>query len=396
MSADDNIPPSPPENVRGVALNGAIRIYYDIPKDEDLMSIEAKCGRNVFAVSFYTDSIDVKGLYELKEYEVEVYAVDKAGNRSKSETVRVTPLESAIAMIAKTFHVLPGFGGFVIHWKNELMETANVFVEYEFTQDGVKRELMTVFSSNDSLGYAIIENLTLPENEQVKVKVSVGDRFNNRTGTVDKGSLSLLYDEEIIHFDENGKNLWSYPPEWEEPPFGGGTVQAWGNEADGRTAAFIDGIIDDKPKEYNYTFFSNPGGYTTPYWNYMIDLGDYYELSRLILHPRHGGEIGARGNYFTGSDVGIFAAYLWDEDSKKWELIDVYKNPMPEGQLSELQWYRLGRAGHMHYLYPYDPKFTKPARWFRFECRNSFGNNYTDGPPPCVSELRLFSKSKIK
>ncbi|MDR1340014.1 MAG: DUF4959 domain-containing protein [Prevotellaceae bacterium] len=394
MSSEDNVPPAPPTNLRTTALNGGIRIHYTIPRDEDLMSIEAKCGDNTFAVSFYTDSIDVRGLFELKEYTVEVYALDKAGNKSQSQEVRDTPLESAISKIAKTFNVLPGFNGFVINWKNEMEETVNIFAEYEFMQEGVKRELLTIFSSRDTLGFAIVGDLVLSSNEQVRVKVSAGDNYNNRTEAIDKGSFTLLYDEEINHFNENGKNLWTYPVPFEEPPFGGGVVQAWGDEADGRTEFFIDGIIDDAPNTYNYTFCSNPAGYTTPYWNFLIDLGDYYELSRVVVHPRHDADIGKRGDYFTEKDVGIFAAYIWNEDAEEWEELGVYKNLLPEGNLSDLQWYRLGKAGHMHYLYPYDPKFTKSARWFRFECRNSFGSNYTSGPPPCLSEIRLFSKPK--
>jgi hypothetical protein len=393
MSSDDNVPPAPPTNLRATALNGGIRIHYDIPKDEDLMSIEARCGNNTFAASFYTDSIDVKGLFEMKAYSIEIYAVDKAGNKSKSVTVSETPLESAISKVLKTFTVLPGFGGFVVLWKNELEETINVFVEYEFVQEGVQRELLTVFSSKDTAGFAIVSDLILNANEQVKVKISTGDNFDNRTETVDQGAFTLLYDEEINHFDENGKNLWSYPVPFQEPPFGGGVVQAWGDEADGRTEFFIDGIIDDAPNTYNYTFVSEGAGNVLP-WNFLIDLGDYYELSRVIVHSRHSGAIGTRGDYFTGNDVGIFGAYIWDEDVNEWVQLGIYKNPLPEGQLSDLQWYRLGKAGHMHYLYPYDPKFTKPARWFRFECRNSFDSNYTAKAPPCLSELRLFSKPK--
>jgi hypothetical protein len=393
MSSDDNVPPAPPTELTSKALNGGIRIYYKIPKDEDLMSIEAKYGDIVFATSFYSDSIDVKGLFELKAYTIQVYAVDKAGNKSQPVEISDTPLESAISKITKTFNVLPGFNGFVINWRNEMEETVSIFAEYEFTQDGVKRELLTVFSSNDTLGFAIVGDLVLGVNEQVKVKVSAGDNYNNRTEAVDKGSLTLLYDEEINHFDEDSKNLWSYPVPFYEPPFGGGIVQAWGDEADGRTEYFIDGIIDDAPGSYNYTFISSGAGNAIP-WNFLIDLGDYYELSRVVVHARHGGEIGTRGQYFSGDDVGIFAAYIWDEDLGEWVQTGVYKNPMPEGNLSDLQWYRLGKAGHMHYLYPYDPKFTKPARWFRFECRNSFESNYTAGPPACVSELRLFSKPK--
>jgi hypothetical protein len=398
MSMDDDVPPAPPTNLSAKSLNGGIRVYYTIPRDEDLMSIEAKCGDNIFAVSFYTDSIDVMGLFETKEYTVEVYAVDKSGNRSQPVEIKQTPLESAITQITRSINVLGGFGGFVVNWKNEQQETVNVFVEYEFTQSGVHRELLTVFSSKEVDGYAIVSDIELSPTEQVKVKVSVGDNYNNRTATVDKGSFTLLYDAEIIHFDENGRNLWSYPTPFLEPPFGGGIVQAWGDESDGRTECFIDGIIDEGISAYNYTFVSaGANTFINGYWNFMIDLGDYYELSRVIIHPRHnaaGVRVGTRGNYFTDSDVGIFATYFWDEETDKWEQTGVYKNSMPEGDLSELQWYRLGRAGYMHYLYPYEPKFTKPVRWFRFECRNSFGNNYTAGPPTCVSEIRLFSKPK--
>ncbi|MDR3245050.1 MAG: DUF4959 domain-containing protein [Prevotellaceae bacterium] len=389
LAAEDSVPPSVPTNVRATPLNGAARIYFTRPTDEDLMSIEAKCGENTFAVSFYKDSIDVLGLTEQKEYTISVCAVDKSGNRSGYQEIKVTPLESAISKIIRTFRALPGFNAFVVHWTNELEESVNIFVEYEFTQDGVKRELLTVFSSRDTAGFAIVEDLNLGANDQVKVKVSVGDRFDNRTATVDQGSFPLLHDTEIIHFDPvSGKNLWSYPQEWEEPPFGGGVVQAFGNEADGQTKCFIDGIIDDKPGDYNYTYISGQGQ-----WNFLIDLGDYYELSRVILHGRHSAEVGTRGDFFSNG-IGIFATYRWDEETEQWESIGEHKTLQPEGTLSDLQWYKLGILGHMHYLYPLEPKFTKPTRWFRFQALYGFGDNYTSGPPPCTSELRLFCKPK--
>jgi hypothetical protein len=390
MAASDATPPATPTNLRTKALNGGARVYFTIPTDEDLMSIEAKCGDNTFSVSFYKDSIDVLGLAELREYTISVCAVDKSGNRSAAQDLRVTPLESGISKIAQTFRVLPGFNGFVIHWKNELAEVANIFVEYEFTQNGAKRELLTVFSSKDTAGFAIIQDMILSENDEVKVKVSAGDRFDNRSVTVDKGSFKLLYDTEIIHFDENGKNLWSYPPERNEPPFGGGIPMVFGNAFDGRTEYFIDGIIDDKPDDNNYTYCENEADGT---WNYLIDLGDYYELSRVILHGRHDADVGTRGGFFSNGE-GIFATYRWDEETEEWEFIGEHKTLMPEGTLSDLQWYKLGILGHMHYLYLQEPHFTKPTRWFRFQAIHGFGNNYTSGPVPCTSELRIFCKPK--
>jgi hypothetical protein len=391
MAADDSTPPDMPTNLRAIGLNGAARVYFTIPGNEDLMSIEAKCGDNTFAVSFYKDSIDVLGLTDEKEYTISVCAVDKSGNKSPSQDVRVTPLESAITKVSKTFRALPGFSGFVIHWKNELAEAVNIFVEYEFTQNGAKRELLTVFSSKDTAGFAIINDLILSENDQVKVKVSAGDRFDNRSATIDQGSFKLLYDAEIIHFDPvTGKNLWSYPPENQEPPFGGGVTQVFGNDFDGRTEYFIDGIIDDKQGAYNYLFAQNPDGGP---WSFIIDLGDYYELSRVILHGRHGAEVGMRGQFYE-DNIGIFATYRWDEETEEWDFIGEHKTLLPEGTLSDLQWYKLGIAGDMHYLYLQEPHFTKPTRWFRFEARHSFRTNYTEGPSACTSELRIFSKPK--
>jgi hypothetical protein len=387
LSSDDTTPPSPPTNVTATPLNGAIRLHFTAPKDEDLMSIEAKCGENTFAVSFYVDSLDVMGLAETKAYTISVYAVDKAGNRSTSVDVQATPLESAISKITESFKVLPGFGAFIVDWENELEETVNVFIEYSFVLQGQERNELAVFSSRSVAGRAMVNDLDLNENDLVSVKVSVGDRFNNRGAIKDKGSFKLLYDEEINHFDASGNNLWSYPPENQEPPFGGGVKQMFGNAFDGMTSRFIDGIIDDKPADYNYFFAEG-----NPY-NYLIDLGDYYELSRVIIHPRHSGDGPVKGGYFS-NDIGIFATYRWDEETDEWEPIGTHKTLMPEGMLSDLQWYKLGIAGHMHYLYADNPHFSKPTRWFRFEGLKGFDGNYTAGPPACLSEIRLFSKHK--
>ena len=48
--------------------------------------------------------------------------------------------------------------------------------------------------------------------------------------------------------------------------------------------------------------------------------------------------------------------------------------------------------GDESYMYPDDPKFTPPVRWFRYEALNGFNDNYTSNRPFCLSELTLYGR----
>src|SRR3546814_2358569 len=51
--------------------------------------------RSTFSASYFADSLEVYGFADTSEYTVQLYAVDRAGNRSEVVNVPVTPLEPA-------------------------------------------------------------------------------------------------------------------------------------------------------------------------------------------------------------------------------------------------------------------------------------------------------------
>jgi hypothetical protein len=124
----------------------------------------------------------------------------------------------------------------------------------------------------------------------------------------------------------------------------------------------------------------------------MINLGDEYELSRVITHQRWSGGGGIRGQYYRDENVGRYAMYIWDDAEERWDSIREHRIPVPS--LTEIELKQLGLAGDMAYFYPDDPQFTKPTRWFRYEALGSFDGNYTGAGANCLSEITLYAKKK--
>jgi hypothetical protein len=147
-----------------------------------------------------------------------------------------------------------------------------------------------------------------------------------------------------------------------------------------------------------------------PGWNIIIDLGDYYELSRIITHQRWCNlerpsdmkydMIG----YFYGLtnvnvNVGIYNIYWWDGDdlaqTGEWKLIQQVKIPMPESDMATLDVIRQAVAGNEALMYPNDPDYTPATRYFRYQAVRGFTNNYT-GHGDSLSELTLYGRKATK
>jgi hypothetical protein len=402
ITSGDSVPPGQPVFNGFKPLHGGARIFFTAPADEDLLSIDAVVSNGdksyTFSVSYFTDSVDVLGLAKAENYTVKLYAVDRAGNRSSAVDASVQPLESAYAKVAKTVYVKPGFNAFYVDWVNELGEAVNVFVDYTFTQNGVSRQLLSVFVSADSTNRVFVNDLDLEETSPVNVKVRVSDLYENFSETHDFGNMFVLKDVEIPKFDAQKNPLWSMPDENEYPPFGGGVPQVDGIYFDGITAKVIDGLID-RDGNLNYMFVNADGEYADPDpcpWSVLIDLGDYYELSRIVSHQRwsSSGSAIERGNYYQDVNVGSFNMYRWDEEKLEWEFLSYNKIAVPQGTLSDIQWMQLGRAGDMAYMYPDEPGYTKPTRWFRYEALSNFADNYTNPAARLLSEITLYAKKK--
>lgn len=396
-SSGDSSAPKQPTEITYKPLYGGARFFYNLPDDEDLLSVNAKYTNSKnqsfsFSSSYYVDSLDVFGFGDTIDYKVELYAVDRAGNKSAPVIVNVKPLESAITRVVKSIQVKPGFSSFFIDWKNELEQSINVYADFNYTKGGTKYEFTSVFSSNLATERRFIEDLDLTPDEPVSVSIRVEDTYGNITKPIDKGSLSLYEDVEIP------KEKWFLPAANDSV---GGIPQCFGDGLEGRLRYVIDGIIDSGD---NLNFMHTQGrgrtGKTTngnmP-WNIIIDLGGYYELSRIVTVQRHSGGLNNinRGQYYQSENVGIYQMYIWDEDLAQWEPISQHQIPVPVG-LSELEFVKKGEAGDMAYMYPDDPKYTKPTRWFRYEALKGFTSNYTREDANCLSELTLYGKKASK
>jgi hypothetical protein len=97
---------------------------------------------------------------------------------------------------------------------------------------------------------------------------------------------------------------------------------------------------------------------------------------------------GLRGDYYQGENVKFYRIYLLNE-SGVWETVRYHSIPSYAG-INDLEKYQLGAAGDMTYFYPDDPKFAKPARWFRYEALSGFGRQIDN----VFSELTLYGKKK--
>jgi hypothetical protein len=279
-----------------------------------------------------------------------------------------------------------------VSWENELRQNIRVYVDFSFTQQAVKRELTSVFSSNALTDRKFITDLDLTEQEPVSVKIRVEDLYGNVSAPIDIGSLTLMQDEVI------SKKNWSMPDPNDSIA---GVPQFWGNANEGRNRFIMDDIIDfvqvisivHTGGDRGRTGYTKDGNLP---WNCLIDLGDYYELSRIRTYQHHrAANASIPGNFYQGSNVGEYSTYILNEDTQEWEkVLDQYRRPIP--LVGDLEKTKIGHAGDMTYMYPDDPKFTKPTRWIRYEALHTFLSNYTGAGANAVSEITLYGRKANK
>jgi hypothetical protein len=401
INSDDKVPPAAPVISRCDTLNGAVKIYFTPPSDEDVASIEAMYTRDDgkvfrFSTSYFATSIEVNGLAQTKPYTIYLSAVDRAGNRSYEIPYVVTPLESAISKVNKSMVIKGGFDAVFVKWTNELREPVNVYIDYTFSMDGVAKNLTKVFTASDRNNWYYINDLVIPTDAYINVKYRVSDGLGNvETGRYDT-AVHVLKDVILPKFDHERNPLWYLPEAGNIPLAPDDNVeQVGGNQADGVFNKVVDDIID---MNENLNFMFSDRGLP---WNLIIDLQKKYELSRILTHQRHTWKGSAddeylkRGGYYRISNIQRFRTYYWAEDDSgkgKWELTGEHTIPIPYGTLSELEWNKLGRAGDMNYLFPDDPGYTPPTRYFRYEAMSQFGGGVGAS---CLSEITLYAKDDV-
>ncbi|GHT50866.1 hypothetical protein AGMMS49982_07000 [Bacteroidia bacterium] len=398
VNSDDTNPPGVPVFLRYNPLPGGVTLYYDFPSDNDLLRIEAAytTAQNEtfhFTASYFVDSLRVYGFADSTEYTVQLYAVDRAGNRSASVPVTVVPLKPAIREVAQSVVVKPGFSAFYVDWKNEQQQTVHIHVDYSFQLDGKPRKLTSVFTSMKAEDRRFINDLTLESGQSVHVQVRVADIYGNIIQAGAEEDVVVWSDVEIP------KSGWRLPLTNDTI---GGEPMFQGHKFESRDAYLIDGIIDEGELKNYTTAYGNirtgkTGDGELPF-NIIIDLGDSYELSRIVTHQRYDANLnnaaatppGSRGMYYLGDNIRHYNMYILDEATDTWELLSD-NTIFPPNVLNTVEIIKLGKAGDMAYMYPDAPRFTRPARWFRYEVDTP---SFSGGLGFCLSEITLYGKKK--
>ena len=418
ISAKDNTVPGVPVVTKIMPLDGGARIFYDLPKDEQLLQIVAEItasnGKNFkFSASYYKDSLDVWGLGENREYSFNIWAETRAGVKSAMVPIKVTPNTSSIWHVKESIVVNPGFGALIVDWKNPQTQTVNVFVDLDFMLNGKPKLLGLVYSSNADSVHQVIPDL--PSGETINVNVRVEDIYGNTTDKYVVNNVELLKDMKIPKRNDSGNPIWILPKtndsiDWIPMCFGDG--------ANGRLERVIDDLIDFKEgssaASNNYMHSGSmgrtgiPGIQMANIWNLIIDLGGYWHISRVITHQRWDYTTSSpRSNLYQGENVGHFALWVLDEDqpgdrvwtiygeevSGTWVRISEHYIPIPVG-LASIEYVPLGVRGDEAYMFPQTPGYTKPVRWFRYEALSGINavNNipYSSTNSNCLSEITLY------
>jgi hypothetical protein len=389
FGSNDSVPPETPVFREYKPLNGGARLFYDVPKDEDLLSINAEFtaanGQPArFAVSYYVDSLDVFGMADTAVHTVQLYAMDRAGNKSPMASVPVKPLEPMISKVLKSIEIKPAFGSFFVNWFNELEQSVNVYIDFSFNDNGAQRSFTRVFSSiKDSVRVFINDLEIVSPQDPIALKVHVEDLYGNVSETVDAGQI-FLYEDFLVP-----KDKLTLPLPGDSV---GGVPQVDGNRYEGRMERVIDGILNTGAEAQ----YLNTSGLPNPVWNLIIDLGGKYELSRVVTHQRRHNTTTATNPYSKGIfygqwNVGIYNKYIYNDETEEWEFLSQEKIPVPTGMM-DADIIRIGMAGDMSYMYPDEPGFTKPTRFFRYEALKGFLNNYTSTDNYCLAEITLYGR----
>jgi hypothetical protein len=390
----DNEPPGMPGVRTYKPLYGGAMIYFTPPADRDVLTIDASYvnaqGKTVwFSSSYFSDSVGVYGFADAVEHTVNVYAVDRAGNKSEPMQVLVTPLEPAYMRVARSIVLKSGFLSFFLEWENEIKQNVNIYLNFNYTQNGEYKEQELIYTSNLLTEQWFIRDLILTEQDPINVKIRVEDPYGNITDFIDKGEIRLIVDEKIP------KDKWTMPQAGE---YIGDIPMGYFEYGEGRASYIIDDIIDaESGKNANYGHTGGGGVSGVPPWNVLIDLGDEYEISRIITHQRYGGtQNNLRGQYYGGENVGIYDMYILGGNGE-WEFIRRHTIPHPLG-LADIEYMQMGKAGDMAYLYTDVPRFSKPTRWFRYVSYRGFsGDGKYTNTYSCnnISEITLYGR-KVK
>ncbi|MGL4292754.1 MAG: DUF4959 domain-containing protein [Bacteroidales bacterium] len=338
---------------------------YKQPESSEFLYLKAEYEVNpevklVQTASLYKDTLFIKGLAQVKDYEIKLNCVYRDGSESQPIYEVVKPLSSSIETILNTLSIQPGFSSMICKWENVTKEMINIIITF----DVGGKEIKIIDKSLSEQGRLDVLDL---ESEEYEFYGSVRDDYGNESEKVYLGKITPYFDYAL---DKQG---WAVLPDQELPA---GKENAPLAKYEGRIEKFWDDIIDDDLlKNMNY-FHTGPYGYP---FSYFIDLGRTVKVSRFRVWQRH-----YSGNtYYKGENVKTFELWI-SSDKQNWTLA---RNATIEKPGSDAVANEEGKAGHLFNVDDENPKYTESFRYLEYRGITPFTNN---GKAGCTSEITLY------
>lgn len=361
---NDGVAPGPVSNLSVLNLNGAAKITFTAPSDEDVAYIRAKYTTRTgevreTKVSRYKNDVTLEGFADTDPYQVVLTAVDRGENESKPVDITVNPLDPPFKIAFQTLEVQKDFGGAKINLVN--LE---------------KAKLAVVVLTNDSLSNFVPTQTFYTETKNIEFSVRgfeskerifgivVRDRWGNKSDTL-RVNITPLFEEKLDRTKMKGLIL----PTDATLGYGGA----------------YDYLFDDNVAGASHYHSGN--GNRMPQW-FTFDMGIKAQLSRLVYFTRPG----AYFDVHAPINVEIWGSNDPNPDGsfdESWTLMTTYKNVKPSGlplgQMSQAD-IAAGQEGFT-IQFPLDaPKM----RYMRFKVlKNWSGSNYLQ-----IYEVRLFGDTQ--
>ncbi|MCT4590439.1 MAG: DUF5000 domain-containing lipoprotein [Carboxylicivirga sp.] len=261
---------------------GGAVIKYDLPKELDILYVEAKFtlenGRKMqVRSSSYVDSLSLEGFGKAGEYPVELFTVDRSENRSEALTTSIETLTAPVDNIFTTVEISKTFGGFKLKWRNESKAPIALLLMAlpDSAKDNQSLEIFETVYTQASEGEMSFRGFGPVSHE---FAVQVRDRWDNLS-EIHKETIVPLLEEEL---DKSKFRELKLPGDvLTERPWipGASTMTAlWDGDLWNRMVA----THGDMPDDYYYTF----------------DLGVNVQLSRLKFWQFFWGSDGSEYFYF--------------------------------------------------------------------------------------------------
>lgn len=265
QTSTNSTPPGKITNPSVENLPGGARISYTLPADDDLLYVKAVYYINGVeksaASTLYVNSVEVMGFGSTDEQSVWLYCVDRSGNQSEAEEVKINPTTPPVMLIHESMQMYPNFGGIGISWKNEFKTPIAIYV---LAADSVGDiQVADVVYTGVADGRFSLRGF--PDTERI-FGAYVRDRWDNFSDTL-LGAFTPFYEElldkkkfrPVVLPGDNNNPYPMYP---------------------------MEGMWDDSAAEAQYQMYiqiSHPAG--TPNF-FTFELGAVAKLSRYTLWQR--------------------------------------------------------------------------------------------------------------